>query len=122
MTAPMPTDETPSAGAVAKIREMLDDCHCPSAFRDRNPCDGWLDHRKCDSLALALDAFAREREASVWEEAANEIPSSWLDPLLTGPTAALTGRANWGCPDIERLLWELSKRLRTRAAEARRTG
>ena len=142
MTPPMPTDETPSAGAmVATIRsrhsqhpqgvgtcetcELLialdafareqahwqcDLCHCCGEKRHDggDPC-------------VSCESTAREREAAVWEEAAKEIPSSWLDPLLSGPTTVLTGHANWGCPDIERLLWELSKRLSARAAEARRT-
>ena len=46
------------------------------------------------------------------------IPTSWLDPLLTGPRAVI-GTPPYGCPDIERLLNAL--RIRVRAALRRRT-
>lgn len=40
------------------------------------------------------------------------IPTSWLDPLLSGPDAALSGKGGtWGCPDIERLLNGIRKRI-----------
>lgn len=55
----------------------------------------------------------------------DDIPTSWLDPLLTGPDAALSKDAGkWGCPDIERLLLAIKDRMRKTAndqAQARRT-
>lgn len=39
------------------------------------------------------------------------IPDSWLDPLLTGPSAVI-GKPPYTCKDIERLLWALRERLR----------
>lgn len=39
------------------------------------------------------------------------VPTSWLDPLLTGPEAVLNGNGPWGCPDIERLLRAVKKRV-----------
>jgi len=43
---------------------------------------------------------------------ASQIPTTWLDPLLTGRDAALTGEAGkWGCPDIENLLRAIKDRI-----------
>jgi hypothetical protein len=43
---------------------------------------------------------------------ASQIPTTWLDPLLTGKDAALTGEAGkWGCPDIENLLRAIKDRI-----------
>ncbi len=47
--------------------------------------------------------FAARIAEEVKEEDAQAIPTSWLDPMLTGPEALL-GRPPYGCPDIERLL------------------
>lgn len=42
----------------------------------------------------------------------DDIPTNWLDPLLTGPDAALSRDAGkWGCPDIERLLLKIKERM-----------
>lgn len=38
------------------------------------------------------------------------VPTTWLDPLLTGPTAVV-GKPPYYCPDIEALLNALRKRL-----------
>lgn len=38
------------------------------------------------------------------------FPTSWLDNLLTGPDAVI-GKGPWGCPDIERLLAAIKKRI-----------
>ena len=45
------------------------------------------------------------------------VPRSWLDSLLSGPSAVLPTEAagKWGCPDIERLLNALRERM-TKAA------
>ena len=40
------------------------------------------------------------------------VPTSWLDPLLTGRDAVLKGSGPWDCPDIERLLRAVRERLR----------
>jgi len=42
---------------------------------------------------------------------ADLVPTTWLDPLLTGPDKTLPGDGPWGCPDIERLLTALKKRI-----------
>ena len=41
---------------------------------------------------------------------AKEVPTSWLDPLLTG-TTKVVGEPPYGCPDIERLLNAIRKRI-----------
>lgn len=44
-------------------------------------------------------------------KAKDAIPTSWLDPLLTGPDAVFGKGGPWGCPDIERLLGAIKARL-----------
>jgi len=65
MTPPRPTDETPSAAAVAKkvIAEWRADYMIWMSHADNG--DSLLQK----AFVLALDAHAREREAAVWEAA-----------------------------------------------------
>lgn len=49
--------------------------------------------------------------------AINAIPTSWLDPLLTGPHAVL-GQPPYNCHDVERLLNALRDRMQVRFDEA----
>lgn len=62
-----------------------------------------------DDLDAALAAARAEGRA----EAADMIPTTWIDPLLSGPGAVLSskGDGHWGCPDIERLLRALKDRI-----------
>ena len=62
---------------------------------------------------VVVSAVEGEREAC-----ANEIPSSWLDPLLSGPDAALTGGGPWAAQDIETLLRLVKRRIRARPSPA----
>lgn len=39
------------------------------------------------------------------------VPTTWLDPLLTGPKAVI-GQPPYNCKDIERLMWHLAERIR----------
>lgn len=56
---------------------------------------------------VVKDDFARAIKL-----AADAVPTSWLDNLLTGPKAALpTGTYQYTCPDIERLLSALKARI-----------
>lgn len=48
-------------------------------------------------------------EQSYLGEVINEIPSNWLDPLLTGEDAVI-GKAPYSGQDIERLLSAIKKR------------
>ena len=46
------------------------------------------------------------------QAAIDAIPENWLDSLLTGSKAALSGNAGrWGCPDIEKLLTAIRERI-----------
>lgn len=106
MTSPMPTNETSSAGAVAKAKEtpLLDRCEHPDASPAHNwPCALCIRER----FALALDAFAREREAAVWEEAAKFVEADRKGTMSASVDGYIAG-------------WALC--FRARAAEARRTG
>lgn len=59
-----------------------------------------------------------ERLKQILSEYANVVPTSWLDPLLTGPNKALTGEAGeWGCHDIENLLNAIDKKLKALSGE-----
>lgn len=71
----------------------------------------------CDAEVKRLEAEADQRSSreAVLEEAANEIPTNWCDPLLTGPNAVLKPEAGrWDCHDIARLLTALAARIRAR--------
>ena len=52
------------------------------------------------------------REARLRELVLAALPTNWLDELLSGPNAALSDNAGkWGCPDIERLLSAIKRRV-----------
>lgn len=55
------------------------------------------------------------------ERIADLIPHTWLDPLLSGPSAVLSSKTagKWGCPDIERLLTAIRKRILASPSERR---
>ena len=42
----------------ARLRKALDSCHCPQPT-EPTPCDGWLQHRRCDALDGALAALVQ---------------------------------------------------------------
>lgn len=57
--------------------------------------------------------------SDIAKELAEVVPSNWCDPLLTGPSRALTRPAgSWGCDDIERLLNGIRERIQNHAALA----
>jgi hypothetical protein len=45
------------------------------------------------------------------ERCARLVPTSWLDPLLTGPRAVI-GKPPYNCADIERLLSAVASAIR----------
>jgi hypothetical protein len=59
-----------------------------------------------DAVLAAYPCIA----AFVAERCAEMVPSSWLDPLLTGTTQPLI--YTYDCTDIENLLREVKKRIR----------
>jgi len=104
MTPPMPTDETPSAGAVAKANAIRLPFLARGGISD---IDGLR-----DATARALDVFAREREAAVWEEMRPYI-QHWRTCITQTCHPSDVGKpCNCGLDDL----------LRAHAAEARRTG
>ena len=100
MTPPMPTDETPSAGAVAKANAIRLPFLARGGISD---IDGLR-----DATALALDAFARERERS--------RDRLWADDL----SMLIREIEDWTEINRSAMLSRLNM-IRTRAAEARRT-
>ena len=60
----------------------------------------------------AAEQAAAERER---EACAAEVPTTWLDPMLTGDKAVI-GKPPWGCPDVEKLLRAVRDLIRARAA------
>ncbi len=63
----------------------------------------------------ALLAYGAAQRAEEREACAKEIPTNWIDSLLTGPKKALSGEpGTWGCPDVERLLNGIATRIRAR--------
>ena len=99
----MPTDKTPSAGAVAKANAIRLPFLARGGISD---IDGLR-----DATALALDAFAHEREAVVDKE--------WLTRLdeCDRITCEFYGNGETRTIRLSATAW-----VRTRAAEARRTG
>lgn len=64
----------------------------------------------------ALESEQWKIRAEVWREAAKEIPSSWLHPILTGPDSVKTS----DCKETECLLNAVRKILSDRATECER--
>jgi len=67
-------------------------------------------HRSVHIVQRHLDAFAREREAAVWQEAANWMEEGIFD---------LTATAHNAVGVIRRMRDQATKKFRARAAEAR---
>ena len=64
---------------------------------------------------------APDEQGQTRRKIANLIPTSWLDPLLTGPEAIM-GRPPYHYKDIERLLQGVKKRVETAAIRAEGKG
>ena len=112
----MPTDETPSAEAVTRAYTTQETCQAA-----RHTITGMCAH----CAALALETFARElcdkgdqawekiyheREATVWEEAAN-----WMEEEIFDLTATVDDAVGV----IRRIREQAAKKFRARAAEER---
>lgn len=50
-------------------------------------------------------------DKEITERLADAIPSSWLDPLLTGKNKVI-GEPPYDCPDIEHLLNGIRERIK----------
>ena len=63
--------------------------------------------------AEELSAFASKVRESEREACADLIPTNWLDPILSGKGAI---KLPAGCPEIETLLREIGRRIRSRTS------
>lgn len=80
---------------------------------------GYDYHFPAESVTLLARAYKdvvrrNEKLESALNTIADNVPDSWLDPLLTGPYSI--GKPPWDCPKIEELL----RRLRIKIAVAAR--
>jgi hypothetical protein len=73
-------------------------------------------HLKLSMECMDLRKQAKEAHRAALEAAAQAIPDTWLDPLLTGENAVI-GQPPYGCPDVERLLKALQMAIRALAQE-----
>jgi hypothetical protein len=64
-----------------------------------------------DHIQAILDDGSRQGML----EAAELIPDTWIDSLLTGPGGM--GEMPWKCPEVESLLRGVEKRIREHAAK-----
>src|SRR3990167_8838763 len=114
MTPPMPTDETPSAGAVARAEEIMG-WYPLSLQRPWSEDAPEYDEQWRLAVARELDRFAREREAAVWEEAAKVLDKcSAVIPVSTADESIYAAQLA-----IKVALTAIGIELRTRAAEKR---
>ena len=67
------------------------------------------------SLAVMIEKALREQYKAGMLRAAKEIPDSWLDPLLTGPSKVVPGTGVFNCKDLETLLNGIGSRIRAEA-------
>ena len=76
-----------------------------------------------DAVAAVFAVINREREAAICQESVSgplverskavcAVPTTWLDPLLTGPGAVLTPY-QYNCQQIELLLHAIRERIAT---------
>lgn len=59
-----------------------------------------------------MKKVAKKKPVSKGPYYAKLVPTTWLDPLLTGPKAVV-GAPPYNCKDIERLLWHVAERIKT---------
>lgn len=64
-----------------------------------------------NSAIVDLQAALQSARKDERERCAKQVPTNWLDPLLTGPDAVLEGTGPWGCPDIAKLLRAVKARI-----------
>ena len=85
------------------LKDMLERMELAMSGRS-GPC---FTYSECRDLHAALS----ETEPRLYT-GADLVPSSWLDPLLTGPDKVLHGEpGTWGCPEIETLLNAIRERI-----------
>lgn len=72
-----------------------------------------MDGRSMEPLQRFARAVERAARAAAFREAAEAIPTTWLDPLLSGPDRI--SPLPYNGPAMERFLHALRDRLRARA-------
>jgi hypothetical protein len=78
----------------------------------------WGPASSCYHLACVKTAASlREAYRLGLEDAAKQVPTSWLDPILTGPTAVNVK----DCPSTERVLLAVRDRIVAKAAALKET-
>lgn len=65
--------------------------------------------KKAAAKKRCFRRLSRHDRAAIIEECAKLVPTSWLDPLLTGPRKVIIDSP---CPEIERLLRGVQDRIR----------
>jgi hypothetical protein len=75
------------------LRVVLDSCHCPQPT-EPTPCDGWLQHRRCDALAGALAAVVQGMVEEKDSEQAKQLIARqiWIDKYAEQTDVALRQR------------------------------
>jgi len=84
---------------------------------------GYSDRRIAEIIKDALSAYAAAQVAQARgeerEACATMIPTTWLDPLLTGEGAVLKGYGPWDGKQVERLLQAIAAAIRARTTVKR---
>ena len=72
-----------------------------------------------DHYKYGLAKKRKPETQAIRDKFADMVPTTWLDPLLTGDKAVI-GHPPYNCKDIERLMWHLAERIR--GSKANRAG
>lgn len=74
--------------------------------------------KRPSKLKLGANEWAKARSQQrvvrerIVRECAEQVPTTWLDNLLTGPNAVLKGNGGtWGCPEIEAVCKGIKSRI-----------
>ncbi len=89
-----------------KLCSGCDQPMLPKGQRRKHPDD----YRHATGCPLAPKPKRKTRQPK--REPHEEVPTNWLDPLLTGPESVI-GRPPYGCSAIERLLVAVRERVRS---------
>lgn len=68
---------------------------------------GWIEDMLSDYAKKVVKKNFGKR---IVMRCAKEVPTTWLDPALTGKTKVV-GEPPYGCPDVEKLLNEIKRRI-----------
>lgn len=79
---------------------------------DANPYSAGAKDRQIESLTRTIEAQKAtiENLESRLRLCVAAVPTTWLDDILTGPNAVIREQP-WGCPEVERILSAVRKRI-----------